>query len=166
MMELKFLSCIIRLELLTSEFLEALSNVIDNKWCSLALLHISRESMNHARLVKEILRVLGIEEEVSTEACRLHLGEAGSKIMEKYQSVLDRLKGGWKPSVKEIVNLLSEEFVLEKLAGEEAYVEIVSRITSLSIENELVSKLFKEISIEEEYHRKILEEVIKILSND
>ena len=163
MLDPKVYVCLARLEDLVADFLHELSIKVEDKWVALTLDHISRESRNHAQLLKDMCRAAGINERVDDEQCKSFIGEIGYEAIFHYKDIIARLRGGWTPGREELIEILREELNVEKMAGEEAYMKIVAGVMPAICEERLVIMLFKELSAEEEHHSSLLKAIIRKL---
>jgi len=166
MLDPKVYVCLARLEDLVADFLHELSIKAEDKWVALTLDHISRESRNHAQLLKDMCRVAGINEKVNDEQCRSLLGEMGSEAISRYKDMIARLRSGWTPRREKLIEILREELNVEKMAGEEAYMKIVAGVMPAICEEKLVIMLFRELSAEEEHHSSLLKAIIRKLEEN
>ena len=156
----QILVCSIEFEEKVAELYEKLASKIPHT-LSNALLHIARESRNHAKTLRSLQRILGIKIKTS---CR------PNKYLAYINNTLENLEKQTL-TLNKIGEILKDCINLEKFIGEEYYVEIVSRIlkTQLKeiplIENsrevEIWRTILEEIAEEENYHTKLISKVVE-----
>lgn len=153
---MKVLSCMVLLEEAAAKFYESISQVMLDEEMAELMRFISRESENHAKVLKSFFG------EPRKEECLSVLGSKGFEILLKLEEATGKIKGGWKPLQTELADLLEKLNDLEKMAGEEVYSQIIA--TAFSIEASSPAKLLlKTIAEEEKYHYEIVLFVSKTL---
>ncbi len=160
------LKCSILLEKNVAEFLNKIAEIIDDKWSSIALRHIARESEDHAKTLEDICRAYGLYDlEVAIEEYKRIIGSKGVEIIDSYKRIIERLDSGWKPDKDELLKILEKQNIVEKLAGEDIYVHFLLRLLEHVVdENAILKLLLRNISEEEERHIKLIEQIIERLA--
>jgi len=86
------------------------------------------------------------------------LGTAGERIIAELEKAAAELEGGRKPAPKELAALLRKLNDAEKLAGEEAYSQIIAKALSLEL-SDVERLLLEAVAEEEKFHYRIVEKV-------
>ncbi|MEM1509883.1 MAG: ferritin family protein [Thermofilaceae archaeon] len=153
---LKVLSCMELLEEAAARFYESLSRVIQDEELAELMRFVSRESENHAKVLKSFFG------EPHRDECLSVLGSKGFNILLELEEATSRIEGGWRPSQADLADLLEKLNNLEKMAGEEVYSQIIT--AAFSIEALGPAKLLlKAIAEEEKHHYEIVLFVSKTL---
>ncbi len=122
------------------------------------LLHVARESRNHAKFFVSLKDIIGVESG----------GCSGNKMISFIDELLKSVKDK-ELSMVEVRDILSECVDLEKSIGEEYHVRVLSqliranlRMFSRSIKGlEGLKTVLEEISLEESYHASLVEFVLE-----
>jgi rubrerythrin len=140
----------VKLEEAAARFYDAASKLVEDAQLAAALSFVAAESRNHANLLKTLFG--------TPEGCEGALGSAGERIIAELEKAAAELEGGLKLSSLELAALLRKLNDVEKLAGEEAYSQIVTKAVSLEFSG-IESLLLEAVAEEEKFHYKIVERV-------
>jgi len=166
------LKCSILLEKNAAGFLYRISRIIDDEWSSMALRYIARESEDHAKILEDICRVYELYDlEIAIEEYKRITGAKGAEIIDRYKRIIEKLDSGWKPEREELLKILKEQTTVEKLAGEDIYVQFLLKLLEQTIDfklllrkNAIFKLLLKSISEEEEKRIELIKRVIERLA--
>jgi rubrerythrin len=138
------------LEESAAKFYEKASKLVEDPSLAAALSFVAAESSNHARLIQSLFG--------TSEGCEGALGTAGERIIAELEKAAAELEGGWKPAPKELAALLRKLNDAEKLAGEEAYSQMIAKALSLEL-SDVERLLLEAVAEEEKFHYRIVEKV-------
>ncbi len=150
----RIISCSIVLEERIASIYESLSNYVSFPE-SLVLKHISRESQNHAMLLKDISSQLGFE--FNPRDCKSLIGE----MYDKMEQILELVRR--EPSNEELNKIFEMLKEAENSMSEEIYHTLIfSLIKDMFPESDgsLINKIIDEITCEERFHHVLIEDVI------
>ncbi len=137
------LLCSVELEELTAKLYESLAKKLGGAK-AIAARHIARESWNHARTLREILDLLGIE--TANPECERVIGENYIKI----KNILLKIKN---MDPENVADLLSE---IECSLGEETYHAIMLQLIKDITDKNIINIIIDEIVDEERFHEKLV----------
>jgi len=154
------LVCSERFERLVSGFYNALNKMVGDQLLRVIFKWISAESLNHAELMKNLLSFLKLP--YAEVDCSFVIGEPWVAI----NSLMKTLEAG-SINTETLKKILSDLRRLESLASEETYGKLLYPAVSgllrevggeLRTQKELgvISAVLREVSVEEEYHEKLV----------
>ncbi len=156
----EILVCSERFERLVSGFYNALSKMVGDQLLRVIFKWISAESLNHAELMKDLLSFLKLP--YAEVDCSFVIGEPWVTI----NLLMKTLEAG-SINTETLKKILSDLRRLESLASEETYGKLLYPAVSgllrevgggLRAQKELetISAVLREVSLEEEYHEKLV----------
>lgn len=162
------LRCVSEFEELTGRFYDDLSKKFTSKSLSVVFKWISRESFNHAMLMKDLINLLELPS--SGADCSEVIGEPWFIIDKLRKKVLE----AHVIDLGTLNELLSSMRELEDFVGEETYGKILypavnSLLSDLGSNSKekmrliLISDVLKEVAVEEEYHEKLIKLITELL---
>ena len=118
------------------------------------LRHIARESRNHAKFLRSLSVLMHLESDVDC----LDFLELRLRPILRLKSRLHMLTRLGIDEFKEVLTYLSQA---ENLANEEVYSKTIYPLMTPIINDEVINTVLKEIANEEEFHRILVEAIIK-----
>ncbi len=117
------LACVAAMEEEAARFYANLANVVRVAELSAALLFLSGECRNAARLLEALYgRAEG--------DCSSELGQAGLEVLQRLRELNDRLERGWTPGPARVAELLEEMSSEDRVAGKEVYCQMAAAVAS------------------------------------
>ena len=150
------ISCSILFEEKIAELYEQLSVKLPSNLAEI-LLHIARESRNHAEFFSFLAKVMGVDR----RECE------GNKFLAMLDEFLEKARRRGL-SISDVREILSECISLERAVGEEYHVKLLLQLINYNLKTVLRGILgaegwrmvLEEMSVEETYHASLIEYVV------
>jgi len=160
------IGCSVELERRIARLFHLLSEKVEDRRIKMLLRFVARESENHAETLLDIARTLSVEPMLSLtpKMCKRYIGVMGVEALNRYSELCNRLEGGWKPTIEEILRLIDDELMAyEGFVGEELIAEVLYKMLGEISHETKVEILLKEIKDDEKHHGRILGIVKELL---